>query len=82
MIEKNNVAAIIVTYNIKANELKKNLNSYIEYVDKVIIVDNSDIKNDFPQLKDEKIEYISLNGNQGIGKGLNEGIKYAIKLRI
>ena len=82
MIEKNNVAAIIVTYNIKANELKKNLNSYIEYVDKVIIVDNSDIKNDFLQLKDEKIEYISLNGNQGIGKGLNEGIKYAIKLRI
>ena len=82
MIEKNNVAAIIVTYNIKTNELKKNLNSYIEYVDKVIIVDNSDIKNDFHQLKDEKIEYISLNGNQGIGKGLNEGIKYAIKLRI
>ncbi len=82
MIKKDNIAAIIVTYNIKKNELTKNFNSYIEYVDKVIIVDNSDIKNDLFQLKDEKIEYISLNENQGIGKGLNEGIQCAIKLRI
>ena len=72
MIKKDNIAAIIVTYNIKKNELTKNFN----------IVDNSDIKNDLFQLKDEKIEYISLNGNQGIGKGLNEGIKCAIKLRV
>ncbi len=82
MIKKNNIAAIIVTYNIKKDELIKNFNTYIEYVDKVIIVDNSDIKNDLVQLKNEKIEYINLNGNQGIGKGLNEGIKCAIKLRV
>lgn len=74
------IAGIVVTYNIDKEKLIKNINSYINYIDLLIIVDNSDIDT---QLKDiyvnnAKIKYISMEGNEGIAKALNCGIEYAI----
>lgn len=79
---KYKISALIVTYNIKSSELIKNINSYKKYVDNVIICDNSDkdiISNNIKKMsKKENFHYIKMNGNEGIAKGLNVGISYAI----
>ncbi len=76
---KDDVIAIVVTYNIKMSELKKNIDTYINFVDKIIIIDNSDQTNDLSKMQNmKKIVYISLKENCGIAKALNVGIKYAI----
>ena len=77
MINKENIVAVVVTYNISKEKLLKNINTYIDFVDKVVIVDNSDKKINISE--SSKIHYIYLNGNKGIAKGLNIGIQYAIK---
>ena len=80
MIEKNNIAAVVVSYNIEKDELLNNINSYINYVDIVIVVDNSDINTELYKIQENsKIKYINLGENKGIAKGLNDGINYAIK---
>ena len=80
MIEKNNIAAVVVSYNIKKDELLNNINSYINCVDIVIVVDNSDKNTELYKIQENsKIKYINLEENKGIAKGLNEGINYAIK---
>lgn len=79
---KKHVAAIVVTYNIEYAKLIENINSYKDYVDAIIIIDNSDKSNDLFKLKKiNNFYYKSLNGNYGIAKALNEGIKVAIKQR-
>lgn len=79
MIKKEKIVAIVVTYNIEKELLLENINSYSDFVDKVIIVDNSDEDMRLNTLRDEKKIYISLNGNKGIAKGLNVGIQYALE---
>lgn len=79
MIKKENTAAVVVAYNIKKYILLENIKTYSKFVDKVIVVDNSDRDNNLKDIQDSTISYIKLNGNEGIAKGLNVGIKYAIE---
>lgn len=75
------VAAVVVLYNPEIGVLG-NLNSYIEQVDKLFIVDNSDNNNStfLEKLQDlSKIEYISNKNNIGIAAALNIGAKKAIE---
>ena len=78
MIIKEKIAGIVVTYNIDKDTLLKNIDTYINYIDLLIIIDNSDIKTKISQIFENRIKYISMNGNQGIAKALNTGIEYAI----
>lgn len=74
------VAGIVVAYNIDKKEILNNIYTYINFVDEVIIVDNSDNMGNLKDLeKVEKIKYINLIGNEGIAKALNKGIEYAIQ---
>lgn len=77
MIEKKDIVAIVVAYNIKKQEILKNIETYKDFVDKVILVDNSDKEYDLKEIGNNII-YINLNGNLGIAKALNEGAEYAI----
>ena len=81
-MKENEVIAIVIAYNIKKNLLLENIFSYINFVDKVLVVDNSDKPTDLSNInKTNKIEYISLNGNFGIAKALNVGLEYAFKYK-
>lgn len=75
------IAAVVVLYNPTSNILD-NINSYINEVDVLYAVDNSDKDNVkiVDKIKSiEKVKYISLNGNQGIAKALNVGAETALK---
>jgi len=79
MFQKQKIAAVIVLYNPDINVLS-NINSYIDQVDKLFAVDNSDESNpDFiEKIKlNNKIKYISNDGNVGIAAALNIGVKKA-----
>ena len=69
------LAAVVVWYNPTDKE-KENIDSYLKYVDRLYIVDNSDIKSNIKNTN--KIEYIFNNENLGIAKALNIGAKLAI----
>jgi len=74
------VAAIVVLYNPEPDVLK-NVNSYIDQVDKLFVVDNSDIANDTLGEKIRNLsrsEYISNQTNVGIAAALNIGVNKAI----
>lgn len=70
------LAAVVVFYNPSEKNIKQ-LEKYLDSVDKIYVVDNSDDKiNRIDSSK--KIEYIKLNENKGIAYALNEGAKHAI----
>jgi len=78
-IEKNNICAIIVTYN-----GKETISSTIEYLKKnvnhIVIIDNNstDGTKDFIEtIKSTTLEVINLNKNYGIAYALNIGVEYA-----
>ncbi|HZH60170.1 MAG TPA: glycosyltransferase family 2 protein [Metabacillus sp.] len=83
-MEKNNVCAVIVSYNPEEN-IYKNMNTLKNIVDYVIIVDNgSSSINSLNSLK--KIEFsienckiVYNNCNKGIAYALNQGCKLAIE---
>ncbi len=80
MVQKPDIAAIVVLYN-PDNEVLSNINSYIDQVDKLYAVDNSDNLNSVlvERIKlNNRIEYISNHGNVGIAAALNVGVKKAI----
>lgn len=85
-MEKNNVVAIVVTYNIGKKYLK-NFNSLINQVDKIIIIDNNSDENTKSILKKieldniEKVNIIYNDDNLGLAKAQNIGIAYAKKLQ-
>ena len=71
------LAAVVVFYFPSEKNIK-NINNYIDVVDKVIVVDNSD--DEIERMKNtEKIEYIKLGENKGIAYALNVGAKRAIE---
>jgi rhamnosyltransferase len=79
MDQKQNIAVVVVLYN-PDNNVVSNINSYIEQVDKILAVDNSEKPNsDFVEKirLNSKIEYISNNGNVGIAAALNIGARKA-----
>lgn len=73
------IAAVVVLYYPELSVLE-NINSYIDQVDKLFAVDNSDKVNDTLKEKIQnlhKSEYISNQTNIGIAAALNIGIKKA-----
>jgi len=78
---KQDIAAAIVLYN-PYDIVKENIASYIDNVDKLYILDNSDKKNTTlinELLNNKKMEYIDNNGNKGIAYALNRGVEFALK---
>ncbi len=72
------VAAVVVFYNPNKDTVQ-NINSYIDRVDKLYIVDNSDNSNESLLQENKKIEYIPNLDNYGIAKALNIGAENSIK---
>ena len=76
------VCGVTVLYN-PTEEVFENINSYLSRLDKLYLVDNSEKENE--KLKDKfikfssKIEYIKMDGNEGIAKALNTVKNKAIK---
>ncbi len=72
-IQRDWVAGVIVLYN-PDNTVPENISSYIDFIDQLYAVDNSDNPDEsvLSAIKDNvKITYISMHGNHGIGKALN-----------
>lgn len=78
----NQIAATVILYN--PNEIVlNNLKSYIDQVDHVFAIDNSEIINHAITSQitgNPKITYINNNGNQGIAHALNVGANKAIEM--
>ena len=74
------VCAIIITYNID-NKIEEVVNSIINQVEEIVIVDNGSKKKTIDILtklsKEKNVITIFNKSNIGIAKALNEGIKYA-----
>lgn len=74
--DKHNICAVIVTFN-PDDKLERNINALTSQVDKILLVDNgSSDKKVIESFQSESIEVKLLDKNYGIGKALNEGIKY------
>ena len=75
------IDAVVVLYNPVKNVLE-NIKTYSPVVNKVYVIDNStNVDEELVKLIQKEIknlEYVSLNGNQGIAKALNVGLKKAI----
>lgn len=76
------IQGVIVLYN-PDNEVLNNIKSYVNNIEKLYIVDNSEKKNskliNAIQSLSSKCIYIDNNGNQGIAKALNVGAKLALE---
>jgi rhamnosyltransferase len=64
------LAGVIVVYN-PTDNINDNIKSYLDYVKKIYVVDNSNSDNSNKIIKDKKIEYIPNHKNLGIAKALN-----------
>ena len=75
------IAALVILYNPDKNILD-NINSYINQVEKVIIVDNSEFSNEGLLINTsfKNFEYIFNNSNLGVAAALNIGAQKAIEL--
>ena len=70
------VAGVVVFYN-PSKENIDNIDKYIDSIDKLYVVDNSD--DDIIRIDStKKIEYLKLNSNKGIAYALNVGAQKAI----
>jgi len=76
------IDGVVVLYN-PDESIIKNINSYINDIDKIYIIDNSETKNHELINKivtiSDKCIYIDNNSNQGIANALNVGAKLAIE---
>jgi rhamnosyltransferase len=76
------ICGVTVLYN-PTEDIFENINSYLYGLDKLYLVDNSEKEDE--KLKDKfinlssKIEYIKMNGNEGIAKALNVAKNKAIE---
>ena len=71
-----NIAGVVILYNPNKNVLN-NIKTYIDNIDKLYVIDNSLVENNF--FNNKKIKYIFNGKNLGIAKALNIGAKEAIK---
>ncbi len=79
MIAKDNLFGIVVWYNPSQDNLSAT-DSYINHVNQLIIVDNSDGDNSFliAQKHWENVIYLPNHTNKGIATALNQGCKIAL----
>ena len=74
-VNKMKLAAVVITYN-PENYLISNINSYSEYVEHILVLDNSSNNEASKMLKENsKIEYYWQGENKGISYCLNEAIR-------
>jgi rhamnosyltransferase len=75
------VAAIVVGFRPEMDIVDRLLSSLAEQVDILILVDNGGSETYLSQdaSKKEKVKYIDLGSNLGLGKALNVGFEYAVK---
>ena len=80
MIEKTKLFGILIWYY-PTKENVFNINSYIDYVHKLIIIDNSDVDNShlLAHIEKSKIIYKGNNQNKGMATALNQGCKFALE---
>ena len=80
MIKKEDVSGTVILYN-STSEVLCNINTYIDQVSKLYVIDNSE-KTDESLLKEIKeldnIVYTSLGGNKGIALALNYAAQQAL----
>lgn len=77
----NKICGVIVLYN-PENDVLSNISTYIENIDKLYVIDNSENKNTNLLnilFQNSKIKYIDNKGNQGIANALNMGCCEALK---
>ena len=72
------LAGVVVWYNPKREDIE-NINTYISYVDKLYVIDNTEGVSNKDEIQNKKIEYIFNNENIGIASALNLACKKAIK---
>lgn len=73
------LAGMVTLYN-PTDEDIKNMNSYIDDVDVLYVIDNTEGKDNKDRLPDnKKIKYLFKNENVGVATALNEAAKMAIK---
>lgn len=74
------IAAVVVLYN-PTNQILENINSYIDQVDRIFVIDNSDTPSELINIKFkgvDKLFYISKSSNIGIAAALNLGAQKAL----
>ncbi len=79
----NSICATIILYN-PTDDIFVNIDTYINNIDKLFVVDNSEVQNQEitnKLLQNEKIEYIFNNKNLGIASALNIACDNAIDLK-
>ena len=77
------LVGLVVLYNPEINLAIRNIKSYVDIIDKIYIVDNTERNPDDPgfleilqsKLGSSKFEYIAFNINLGIGKALNTALE-------
>jgi rhamnosyltransferase len=75
------IAALIVAYNPDIDKIRRLIELVIPQVDHVLILDNgapSDLCQAFVLL--EKLTYLPMSGNVGIGSALNIGVEHAVNI--
>lgn len=72
------ICGVVVWYN-PSDEEVRNISTYLNHVDRVIVVDNSSNDNRYLLNGINKIEYIANNENLGIAKALNIGCYKSIE---
>ena len=72
------ISSVTILYNFNESVLE-NIKTYQNFVDEVILIDNSDSREYFEKYKEflKQYTYISMNGNVGIAKALNCGLNYS-----
>ena len=83
-MNKSDISAIVVLYNEHLKDYISKLNTYIDFVSYVCILDNSDRfdnQNEVGCLDifDVIVEYVNLGGNKGIAYALNSGFELCKK---
>ncbi|MCT8388494.1 glycosyltransferase [Leuconostoc holzapfelii] len=81
ILKKYSVNIVLVTYNPNIADLFKNIRQSIDGVDSVILVDNAstpDIQTELYDysLRNEKIKFLPMQNNNGIGAAQNEAIRF------
>lgn len=69
------ILAIIVAYNPSIDELTRNVSSFIDSVDRLIVWDNSPVSSLKSLLLNDKIDVFSDGHNRGIAYALNRAVK-------
>lgn len=75
-MEEIRIAGVVVLYYPNIDELNQNINSYIDHIDLLMVVANSEIDETL-LVKTNKIEIIKNEKNLGIAKALNQAAEFA-----